>query len=137
VTQYDIILGDLCMPDMDGLSLLKQCKVMRPETPFVFLTGHGDPNIEQEVRKAGAYALLHKPIDAAVLLAVVGRAILASPLQTRTTDASVTLTHNPTVGEPGCHWHLQVLKKLNVRNELLRSKIQTLAELHQRDSSSP
>src|SRR5436189_3897643 len=40
--EWDVILTDLRMPDMDGLAILRKAKQEHPDTEVVVLTGHGD-----------------------------------------------------------------------------------------------
>src|SRR5580698_3165299 len=36
---FDIVVSDICMPDMDGVDLLRYCKEMSPTTTFILITG--------------------------------------------------------------------------------------------------
>jgi two-component system, NtrC family, response regulator PilR len=36
---YDIVISDICMPDMDGVELLRYCKEVAPATTFILITG--------------------------------------------------------------------------------------------------
>lgn len=36
---FDIVVSDICMPDMDGVELLRYCKEMSPATTFILITG--------------------------------------------------------------------------------------------------
>jgi len=36
---FDIVVSDICMPDMDGVELLRYCKEVSPETVFILITG--------------------------------------------------------------------------------------------------
>jgi DNA-binding NtrC family response regulator len=125
VTDYDVILSDLRMPGMDGFELLRESKLLRPDTPVVLITGYGDRAVEEEAMRQGAYALLHKPIDPEVLLSVVGRAVLKGRLLRRGTELYETLT-NKRYGEDRFDRHREILDRLSLRNEVLRKKIQHL-----------
>jgi two-component system C4-dicarboxylate transport response regulator DctD len=59
----DIVLTDVRMPGQDGLSLLKAVRMLRPATPVIMLTGHGDVPMAVEALKAGAFDFLMKPHD--------------------------------------------------------------------------
>ena len=58
----DVVLLDLRMPGMDGMSVLKSIKQRWPETEVVIITGY--PNIEtaKEAVRLGAYDYLAKPV---------------------------------------------------------------------------
>src|SRR5271169_1928852 len=71
----DIILLDLRMPDMDGISVLKEIKETDPELPVIMITAHGDVSVAVEAIKRGAYDFLCKPPDFDHLVLVINRAV--------------------------------------------------------------
>jgi len=60
--RFDLVLLDLSMPGMDGMTVLKTIKQKWPETQVVVITGY--PNIEtaKEAVRLGAYGYLAKPV---------------------------------------------------------------------------
>lgn len=66
---YDVILLDLRMPDMDGLSTLAEIKKINPEIEVIILTGHASMDAAMEILNLGGYDYLLKPcpIDELVL----------------------------------------------------------------------
>src|SRR6516165_9710425 len=50
---YDVILTDLRMEDMDGLAILRKAKQSAPESEVVVITGHGDVKTAVEAIKEG------------------------------------------------------------------------------------
>jgi DNA-binding NtrC family response regulator len=62
-THYDIMLVDVKMPEMDGLTLLKKLKELDPDTVIVMMTAHGDIHDAVEAMKLGAYDYLLKPFE--------------------------------------------------------------------------
>src|SRR5690242_14916120 len=52
---YDAIVSDIKMPGMDGLVLLGKIRELRPETPTLLITGHGDHNLAIQALRGGAY----------------------------------------------------------------------------------
>ncbi|MCX5892556.1 MAG: sigma-54 dependent transcriptional regulator [Deltaproteobacteria bacterium] len=60
---YDIMLIDVKMPEMDGLTLLKKVKEGDPDTAIVMMTAHGAIQDAVEAMKFGAYDYLLKPFD--------------------------------------------------------------------------
>ncbi len=71
---YDVILTDLKMADLDGLAILRKARAELPEAEVVMITGHGDVKTAVEAIKQGAAHYLTKPVDMAELRAVVEKA---------------------------------------------------------------
>lgn len=74
----DLILTDLRMPGIDGLTLIREVKRLRPTTPIVMVTAYAADSAAQAGLLAGATALLTKPFTAAQLLETT-RKILQDP----------------------------------------------------------
>lgn len=77
VTQrvYDVILLDIRMPKVDGLSVLKKLQQSHPQIPVIVFTAFGTSEKAIEAMKLGAYDYLTKPFDIDELLTVVQRAV--------------------------------------------------------------
>src|SRR5882724_5992874 len=71
---FDVIVSDIRMPGMDGLSLLRAIRATDLDVPVVFLTGRPTFESAVEAIEYGAFRYLTKPVDAAELGAVVARA---------------------------------------------------------------
>ena len=71
----DVVLLDLRMPGMDGMSVLKLIKQRWPETEVVIITGY--PNVEtaKEAVRLGAYDYLAKPVGPDEVINVANGAI--------------------------------------------------------------
>src|SRR5207249_1243160 len=70
---FDVILTDLRMEDMDGLAILRKAKQDLPDAEVVVITGHGDVKTAVEAIKEGAANYLAKPVDMAELRAIVDK----------------------------------------------------------------
>jgi DNA-binding NtrC family response regulator len=60
---FDLVLTDLRMPELDGVSLLKKIKERYSDTLVVMMTAYGSEKIAVEAMKAGAYDYIVKPFD--------------------------------------------------------------------------
>ncbi len=67
--QPDIVLMDVCMPDMDGLDATQSIKALRPETKVIVLTIH--PGYHIEALAAGADAFFVKGTSTKALLEAI------------------------------------------------------------------
>lgn len=74
-TDYDAIVCDIKMPGTDGLALLAELRALRPDTPTLLITGHGEHDLALQALRGGAYDFIQKPIDREYFLASLGRAI--------------------------------------------------------------
>jgi two-component system response regulator YesN len=63
----DVIITDIRMPVVDGLSMIGKVREFLPETLLLILSGYGDFSYAQEALDKGAFAYLLKPVTAQVL----------------------------------------------------------------------
>ncbi len=78
---YDVIVSDIKMPGMDGLALLAKIQELRPETPTLLITGHGEHQLAIQALRGGAYDYIQKPIDRDDFVASLQRAIQTHQLR--------------------------------------------------------
>lgn len=71
----DVLLSDIRMPDIDGLSLLKIIKEQCPTLPVIIMTAHSDLDAAVNAYQQGAFDYLPKPFDIDETLALIDRAI--------------------------------------------------------------
>jgi FixJ family two-component response regulator len=69
---------DIHIGEPDGFGLCARLRLLAPRLPVIFITGDDDPALAQRANLAGALSLLHKPVDADCLLALID-AIPAPP----------------------------------------------------------
>lgn len=60
---YDLVLLDLRMPGMDGMSVLKAIKENWPESEVIVITGYPEVESAKQAVRLGAYDYLAKPLD--------------------------------------------------------------------------
>lgn len=73
--EFDIILTDLNLPDINGMEMVKRCKTLAPDTEIIMVTGFGSTEKAVEATKAGAFYYVEKPIDFDDLLVLIEKAI--------------------------------------------------------------
>jgi DNA-binding NtrC family response regulator len=73
--EYDLVLCDIKMPKMDGEELLEEVKKIKPEIPFVMISGHGDMETAINTMRLGAFDYIMKPPDLNRLLNTVRNAL--------------------------------------------------------------
>lgn len=71
----DIVLSDINMPEMDGLTLLQQIPDVDPDIRSVIVTAYGDIDNIRSAMNRGAFDFVTKPIDFTDLRATIERAL--------------------------------------------------------------
>jgi len=103
----DLVLLDIWMPDVDGITLLKEWGAASLLTmPVIMMSGHGTIDTAVEATKVGAIAFLEKPITLQKLLRAVEQALVkptarpaaAAVLPQRSSDASNLTTESVMTG---------------------------------------
>ena len=79
----DVVVTDLVMPKMDGLSLLRRVVAKHPDVPVIVVTAHGRVDSAVEAMKAGAFDFVTKPFEHAELKAIIAKAARQSDLNAR------------------------------------------------------
>ena len=88
---YDAIVSDVKMPAMDGLELLSAAKELRPGTPMLLITGHGEHDLAVQALRGGAFDFVQKPIDRDYFVASLERAIRMRRLDRQVDDQQALL----------------------------------------------
>jgi DNA-binding NtrC family response regulator len=73
---FDVVLLDLRMPDMDGMSVLRALKQRWPDSEVVVITGYPTLETAKEAVALGAWDYLAKPVGPAQVLAAANAAVL-------------------------------------------------------------
>jgi excisionase family DNA binding protein len=72
---YDLLVTDLMMPGMDGLSVIREGRRESPDLPVIIISGHATQASAIEAINLGVSGLLTKPFRVLRVLAVVARAL--------------------------------------------------------------
>jgi len=98
-TDYDAIVSDVKMPGMDGLALLHEIRELRPSTPTLMITGHGERELAVQALRGGAYDFVQKPIDRDYFIASLERAIQRRVLDRQVEEQRLALERHARVLE--------------------------------------
>ncbi|MCW9024219.1 MAG: sigma-54 dependent transcriptional regulator [Gammaproteobacteria bacterium] len=77
----DLILLDIWMPDLDGITLLKEWSEEGLTLPVIMMSGHGTVETAVEATRLGAYDFIEKPLSLAKLLLTIEHALETDKLQ--------------------------------------------------------
>src|SRR5436305_12099703 len=83
---HHLVICDLQLPDMDGLTLLRHMKDSRPTTEVIVITGYGSVQTAVEATKAGAFYFVEKPFDFEELSPLVEKALERRELMAETAN---------------------------------------------------
>lgn len=72
--QPDVILSDITMPVMDGLTLIEQLYHLKIEIPLIFVTGFRDVEKMKKAWSFGAFDFLDKPFNEKMMLQIANNA---------------------------------------------------------------
>ncbi|MEL4454652.1 sigma-54 dependent transcriptional regulator [Lutimonas vermicola] len=72
---YDLVLCDIKMPKMDGVEVLGKAQAIKPEIPFIMISGHGELETAVQTMRLGAFDYISKPPDLNRLLNAIRNAL--------------------------------------------------------------
>ena len=99
VSQVDLVVTDLRMPEVDGLSVLRQLKPHRPDIPVIIMTAHASVESAIEGLRKGAFDYIIKPFKLSEISHAIERAISYGRLQRQNKTLSSELRKNWTKNE--------------------------------------
>ncbi|MFA9371193.1 MAG: sigma-54-dependent transcriptional regulator [Labilibaculum antarcticum] len=82
--EFDVILCDIKMPQMDGIEVLIKTQELGLDTPVIMISGHGNIDTAVDAIKKGAFDFLEKPLDLNRILITIRNAMDKSKLITET-----------------------------------------------------
>ncbi len=120
---YDAIVSDIKMPGMDGLALLPKIQELRPDTPTLLITGHGEHDLAVQALRAGAYDFIQKPIDRDYLVSALQRAIQTHQLRRQVREQQLALALHATSLERMVQKRTQELVEANATKDTFLSMV--------------
>lgn len=92
--EFDLVISDYLMPEMDGISFLAKVREIKPEVPRIILTGYADKeNAIKAINEVGLFQYIEKPWDNDDLLIILRngleKQLLLKKLQTKIAEINV------------------------------------------------
>ncbi|MCC7386059.1 MAG: sigma-54-dependent Fis family transcriptional regulator [Deltaproteobacteria bacterium] len=109
----DLVLTDLRMPKLDGMSLLRQVLAEYTGIPVIILTAHGTVDNAVEAMKLGAFDFLTKPFDKDELRVVVHKAAATAELNTAEPQPSAGSRHGLIGNSPRLQAVFKMIEKVS------------------------
>ena len=98
LSSYSLLLSDIRMPGMDGLTLLKAVKEKQPNLPVILMTSYGSMETTMEALRSGAWDYISKPFSPAAIRALVKKVIEVRELN------QIRVTSTPAGTEQKAHF---------------------------------
>ena len=73
--QFDLLLLDIKMPEIDGIEFMRQARAVSPEVEILIITGYATIETAVEAMKLGAFDYLEKPVSPPQLIVAAARAL--------------------------------------------------------------
>jgi two-component system nitrogen regulation response regulator NtrX len=108
----DVILLDIWMPEIDGLTALNEMKQQGSEIPVIIMSGHGNIETAVKATKLGAFDFVEKPIELDRILVLIRNALSARDLAEENQALRKQLaTRRPLIAESPSMKHIQDMVK--------------------------
>ena len=140
-TSYDAIVTDIRMPDMDGLTLLKEIRALSPATPTILITGADDNELAVQALRLGAYDYIRKPPDIDYLLASLNRAIQVRQLSLKVEGQQLDLERHAielehTVQQRTHELSCEIAERKGIEEELRQSNLKLTDQIKELEERS-
>jgi two-component system, sensor histidine kinase and response regulator len=123
-TEYDAVIADIKMPGMDGLQLLGRIRDLRPETPTLLITGHGEHDLAVQALRGGAHDYVQKPIDRDYFVGSLSHAIEKRKLSQKVNEHKQSLQKHSKELEECLEERTHEVGELYRREALARAELQ-------------
>ncbi|HGY11056.1 MAG TPA: response regulator, partial [Desulfobacterales bacterium] len=109
---YDLLMADLRLPDIDGMQVVKQLKETKPDTEVIVMTGYATSDLAVNAMKLGAHDFITKPFTEEQIKSAIKEALDQNTSKSnRENLSSVNLENNTSIQKR------EVLKVLNRTSE--------------------
>ena len=106
----DLVIVDLRIGDVNGLDLVKTCRVEAPQANVIMVTGHGSVETAVEAMRLGAFDYLTKPFDLGDLIKTVNHALVKTSVPGAAAPTTQPLLRSP--GSSKLIGHSEAVQKI-------------------------
>jgi CheY-like chemotaxis protein/anti-sigma regulatory factor (Ser/Thr protein kinase) len=114
--RFDTVLSDIEMPKCDGLELLRKAKQIRPDVPFVMITGKANMDYTIRALRLGAVNFVRKPYTNEEILGVVSKAMAMAIEESQCVELMQFLQESKSLTVPSRMQHLRGLLYFLLQN---------------------
>jgi two-component system, LuxR family, response regulator FixJ len=79
-SRFACLIVDFCLPDLNGLELLRELRERQVLTPAIVSSGYISESEEADFLAAGALEVLHKPVEAKLLVSTISNVVTRESL---------------------------------------------------------
>jgi DNA-binding NtrC family response regulator len=110
---FDVVISDLRMPKMDGMTLVRTLRTEQPDVELIVLTAFGDVATAVEAMKLGVYDYLQKPLSGPAAVRELVKGALGRRVELAVPSTATAATRSPlTFGAPSMRPVVAALAKV-------------------------
>jgi DNA-binding NtrC family response regulator len=98
---FDVILMDIVMPEMNGVEAFKKIKEIQPDASIILMTAYSEEELIQTAKDEGAHQIIHKPIRIDQLIELINEAASSQPILVVDDDADICETLTKVLEQQG------------------------------------
>ena len=95
LSQYDLLMSDIRMPEIDGLQFLRHVREKWPELPVILMTAYGSLETTMEALRLGAWDYISKPFSPEAIRAMVKKVLEVRELRQRRMHGEQKISGEP------------------------------------------
>jgi DNA-binding NtrC family response regulator len=95
LSQYDLLMSDIRMPEIDGLQFLRHVREKWPDLPVILMTAYGSLETTMEALRLGAWDYISKPFSPEAIRAMVQKVLEVRELRQRRMQGQPKISGEP------------------------------------------